>query len=173
MASIVITPETTRIDLLDALAQEGYGIADTDVMPSWSSDAYRWRCICDELVQAMSDEQACGLMEFVARMHDVDFIELDSVAYTIMQALDCTPEAAVGLREWVFDSYSDSLDELRTLENDLRAYGALYSDFNALEADEYTERDGVLYEKQVDGAPIPCEADVWFDASFGYFVMWR
>lgn len=173
MAAIIITPETTRIDLLDALAQEGYGIVDTDSMPPFNSDAYRWRWICDELVQAMSDEQARDLIEFVARMHDVDMIELDSVAYTIMQALDCTPEAAIALREWVFDGFSDSLDELRTLENDLRAYGAWYPDFNALEADEYTERDGMLYEKQVEGAPIPCEADVWFDVSFGYFIMWR
>lgn len=173
MAAITITPETTRIGLLDALAQEGYGIADPDAMPSFSSDAYRWRWICDELVQAMSDEQARDLMEFVARMHDVDIIELDSVAYTIMRALDCTPEAAIGLREWVFDSYSDSLDELQRLENDLTDYGAWYPDFNALEADEYIEYNGVLYEKQIDSEPIPCEADVWFDASFGYFVMWR
>lgn len=173
MASIVITLETTRIDLLDALVQECFGIAYPDSMLPFSSDAYRWRWVCAELVQAMSDEQARDLMEYIARMHDVDVVELDSVAYTIMQALNCTPEAAVGLREWVFDSYSDSLDELQRLENDLTDYGAWYPDFNALEADEYTERDGVLYEKQVDGAPIPCEADVWFDASFGYLIMWR
>lgn len=173
MAAITITPETTRVDLLDALAQECFGIVDPDAMPPSSSDAYRWRWICDELVQAMSDEQARDLMEFVARMHDVDIVELDSVAYTIMQALDCTPEAAVGLREWVFDSYSDSLDELQRLENDLNAYGAWYPDLNALEADGYTERNGVLYEKQLDGAPIPCEADVWQDMSFGCFLMWR
>ena len=102
-----------------------------------------------------------------------DFIELDSVAHTIMQALDCTPEAAAGLREWVFDWCSDSVDDLRTLDSDLRAYCEWWADFDALEADGYTERNGILYEKQIDGAPIPCEADVWQDMSFGYLVMWR
>lgn len=76
MAAITITPETTRIDLLDALARECFGIVDTDAMPVCSSDVYRWRWVCDELVQAMSDEQARDLMEFVARMHDVEVLNV-------------------------------------------------------------------------------------------------
>lgn len=171
--SIIITPETTRLDLVDALAREGFGIADADASLENASDAYKWRWLCDELVQAMSDEQARDIMEYIARAHDVDVIELDSVAYTIMQALDCTPEAAAGLREWVFDGCLDSVDDLRTLDSDLRTYGAWWADFDALEADGYTERDGVLYEKQLDGEPIACEADVWFDMSFGYFALYR
>lgn len=61
----------TRIDLLDRLAR-AFGITDPDAHHDTDSDAYRWRWLCDELVQAMSDEYARDLMEFVARMNDVD-----------------------------------------------------------------------------------------------------
>lgn len=62
----------SRIDMLDALAR-GFGITDPDAQRrSMDADAYIWRWICDELVQAMSDEQARYLMSYVARMHDID-----------------------------------------------------------------------------------------------------
>lgn len=60
----------TRIDMLDKLAS-GFGIADPDAYYNHDSDTYRWRWLCDELVQAMSDSTARDLMEFVARMHDI------------------------------------------------------------------------------------------------------
>ena len=65
-----------RIDLLDALAR-GFGITDTNAHLGMYSDAYRWRWLCDELVQAMSDEYARDLIEFVARMNDVDLTDVD------------------------------------------------------------------------------------------------
>ena len=65
-----------RIDLLDALAR-GFGIADPNAHLGMYSDAYRWRWLCDELVQAMSDEYARDLIEFVARMNDVDLTDVD------------------------------------------------------------------------------------------------
>lgn len=171
--SIVILPDSTRMDLLDDMVREVYGIADPDAPLDSTTDAYRWRWAMDELVQQMSDDEFRDALDYIARAHDVDVIELDSVAYTIMDALGCTVDAAQGLREWVFDATSDSVASLAQLRADLTAYGVWYPDLAALEADGYTERGGVLYETQVDGAPIPCEADVWFDMSFGYFILWR
>lgn len=123
----------------------------------------------------MSETEFRDAFDYLCRMHDVDVIELDSVAHVIQQALECTPEAAAGLREWVFDSTSDSLASLKKLDRDLSMCGAWWPDFDALEADGYTERDGVVYVKplEADGEPIQCEADVWFNMSFGYLVMWR
>lgn len=60
-----------RIDMLDALAR-GFGIADPDAQLDMYSDAYLWRWLCDELVQAMSEDYARELIEFVARMNDID-----------------------------------------------------------------------------------------------------
>lgn len=66
-----------RIDLLDALAR-GFGIMDPDAQRrNMDADAYLWRWLCDELVQAMSDEYARDLIEFVARMHDIDLTDAD------------------------------------------------------------------------------------------------
>lgn len=171
--TIVKNPDSTRFDLFSQLAEVAYGVNDADASLASDGDAYRWRWVADELVQQMSESEFESAFDYLTRMHDVDVIELDSVAYTVQQALECTPEAAAGLREYVFDSTSDSLASLRQLDSDLSMCGAWWPDFDALEADGYTERDGVLYEKQVDSEPIPCEADVWFDMSFGYFVMWR
>lgn len=171
--AVIITPDTTRFDLMDGLAREGFGIIEPDALLESDSDAYRWRWFLDALVEQMSGTEFRSAFDYLCRMHDVDTIELDSVAYTIQQALECTPEAAAGLREYVFDSTSDSLASLRQLDVDLSMCGAWWPDFDALEEDGYTERDGILYEKQEDGAPVECEADVWFDKSFGYFVMWR
>ena len=61
----------TRIDMLDKLAS-GFGVVNPDANYDSDSDAYKWRWICDELVQAMSDSTARDLMEFVARMHDIE-----------------------------------------------------------------------------------------------------
>lgn len=171
--AIIILPDSTRMDLLDDMAREVYGIADPDAPLDSTSDAYRWRWAIDELVQQMSEEEFRDALDYLARAHDVDVIELDSVAYAIMDTLDCTVDAALGMREWIFDATSDSLASLKQLRADLEALGAWYPDFNALEEDGYTERDGVLYEKQLDSAPVPCEADVWSDASYGYLVLFR
>lgn len=171
--AVIITPDTTRFDLMDALAREGFGIINPDALLENDSDIYRWRWYLDELIQQMSESEFRDAFDYLCRMHDVDVIELDNVAYTIQQALECTPEAAAALREWVFDGCSDSLVSLRQLDADLSMYGAWYPDFETLEADGFTEREGVLYEKQVDAAPVPCEADVWQDMSYGYLVMWR
>ena len=62
----------TRFDMLDALAARAFGIHEPGCHYSPCTAAYRWRWLCDELVQAMSDTQARDLMEFVARMHDVE-----------------------------------------------------------------------------------------------------
>ena len=90
-----------------------------------------------------------------------------------MDALGCSVDAALGLREWTFDGVSDDMRSLERLRADLEQLGAWYPDDDALEADGYTERGGVLYEKQIDSAPVPCEADVWYDASYGYLVLFR
>lgn len=65
----------TRLNMLDNLAR-AFGIVDPDAHYSTDSDAYRWRWLCDELIQALSDEQARDIMEFVARMHDVDLADV-------------------------------------------------------------------------------------------------
>lgn len=173
--AIVILPDSTRMDLLDDMAREVYGIADPDAPLDSTTDAYRWRWAIDELVQQMSDDEFRDALDYIARAHDVDVIELDSVAYTIMDALGCTVDAAQGLREWVFDATSDSVASLTQLRADLEYYGAWYPTLEVLEEDNYTERDGVLYlyADEPGCAPVPCEADVWFDVSFGYFILWR
>lgn len=171
--AIVILPDSTRLDLLDDMAREIYGIVDPDAPLDSTSDTYRWRWAIDELVQQMSEDEFRAALDFIARNHDVDIIELDAVAYVIMDALDCTVDAAQGMREWVFDSVSDDLLALEQLRADLAQFGAWYPDFESLEEDGYTTRDGALYEKQLDSAPVPCEADVWQDVAFGYFVMFR
>ena len=66
----------SRIDMLDELAS-GFGIADPDAHYDTDSDAYLWRRLCDELVQAMSEDYARELIEFVARMNDVDLPDVD------------------------------------------------------------------------------------------------
>lgn len=171
--SIVILPDSTRMDLLDDMARELFGIAEPDAPLDSTSDAYRWRWALDELVQQMTEDEFRAALDYMARAHDVDVIELDDVALTIMDSLGCTVDAAQGLREWVFDATSDSSASVAQLRADLEQLGVWYPDFKALEEDGYTERDGVLYEKQLDSAPIPCEADVWSDMSFGYLVLFR
>lgn len=66
----------SRIDMLDALAS-GFGIVEPGCNYDNNSDAYKWRWLCDELVQAMSDAQACDLMSYVARMNDIDLTDVD------------------------------------------------------------------------------------------------
>lgn len=66
----------SRIDMLDALAR-GFGIADPEAHYNPDSDAYLWRWLCDELVQGMSEDYARELIEFVARMHDVDLTDAE------------------------------------------------------------------------------------------------
>lgn len=172
-ATIIIRPDSTRLDLLDDMAREVYGISDPDAHFDSTTDTYRWRWAMDEMVQQMSENEFRSALDYIARAHDVDVIELDSVACAIMDTLDCTVEAAQGMREWVFDACDDSALSLERLRSDLALVGAWYPDYATLEADGYTAREGVLYETQIDGASIPCEADVWYDASFGYLVLFR
>lgn len=171
--SIVILPDSTRIDLLDDMAREVYGIANPDAPLDSTSDAYRWRWAIDELVQQMSEEEFRAALDYMARAHDVDVIELDDVAFTIMDALGCTVEAAQGLRGWVFNAISDSSASLAQLRADLAASAIWYPDDDALTADNLAYRDGELFETLLEGEPIREEADVWYDASFGYFVVYR
>ena len=172
--AIVILPDSTRMDLLDDMAREVYGIASPDAPLDTATDAYRWRWAMDELVQQMSDDEFRAALDYIARAHDVDVIELDSVAYTIMDALGCTVDAAQGLREWVFDATSDSIASLAQLRADLEQFGAWYPDDETLRDDYYVYRDGALYEQTLsDEEPLLCEADVWWDVSYGYFVLFR
>ena len=172
--AIVILPDSTRMDLTDDIAREIYGIADPDAPLDSTSDAYRWRWAMDEMVQQMSEDEFRSALEYIARAHDVDVIELDLVAYTIMDALGCTVDAALGLREWIFDAISDDTRSVEQLRADLEQLGAWYPDDDALKDDFYTYFDGTLYEQiEFDAAPVPCEADVWHDASFGYLVLFR
>lgn len=69
---ITITDETTRLDLMDALASEGFGITEPDAALDSSSDAYRWRWLADEIILALSEDAARDVLLFIARMHDVD-----------------------------------------------------------------------------------------------------
>lgn len=171
---IAITDDTTRFDLLNALAREAFGIADPDAPLDSDSDAYRWRWCMDEFVQQMSEDEFRGAFDYLCRMHDIDVIELDTVASVIMSALDCTPEAAQGLREWVFDATSDDTASLEQLRADLEHFGAWYLDDDALKDDCYTYFDGTLYEQTAfDEQPVSCEADAWYDMSYGYFIMWH
>lgn len=69
---ITVTEDMTRLDLLDALASEGFGIIEPDAGYDSSSDAYRWRWLADEIIQALSEDTARDVLMFIARMHDVD-----------------------------------------------------------------------------------------------------
>lgn len=69
---IAMTENTTRLDLLDMLATEGFGITDPDAPLNSTSDAYNWRYIADEIIQALSEDAARDVLLFIARMHDVD-----------------------------------------------------------------------------------------------------
>lgn len=172
--AIVILPDSTRIDLLDDMAREVYGIADPDALLDTTSDAYRWRWAMDELVQQMSETEFRDALDYIARAHDVDVIELDNVACAIMDALGCTVNAALGMREWVFDAVPDSIASLAQLRADLEQYGAWYPDDESLREDYYVYRDGALYEQTFpDEEPILCEADVWYDVSYGYLVLFH
>lgn len=171
--AIVILPDSNRMDLLDDMARELYGIADPDAPLDSTSDAYRWRWAIDELVQQMSEEEFRDALDYMARAHDVDVIELDSVAFAIMDTLGCTVDAALGMREWIFDATSDSVASLKQLRADLAAFAIWYPDDDALAADSLVYYDGELFETLPDCEPVREEADVWSDASCGYLVMYR
>ena len=168
--AIVILPDSTRIDLLDDMARELYGIADPGAPLDSTSDTYRWRWLVDELVQEMSEDKFRDALDYMARAHDVDVIELDAVEYTIMDALGCTVTAAQGLREWVFNGSIASLAQLRA---DLTEFAIWYPDDDALAADSLVYYDGELYETVLDGKPVRVEANVWYDMSWGYLVMYH
>ena len=78
MSTIVITPDSTRYDMMDALASEGFGIVEPDAMLASDTDTYRWRWYMDELVQQMNEEEFRSAFEYICRMHDVDIIELNN-----------------------------------------------------------------------------------------------
>lgn len=66
-----------RFDMLDTLATRVFDIVEPGYSYAPDSDAYCWRWLCDELVQAMSDAQARELMEFIARMHDAELSDVE------------------------------------------------------------------------------------------------
>lgn len=78
MSAIVVTPESTRYDLMDALATEGFGIVEPNAPLDPGTDAYLWRYYAGELVNQMGEEEFRSAFEYIARMHDVDIIELDN-----------------------------------------------------------------------------------------------
>ena len=125
------------------------------------------------LLDAVDTEAGKDAIADFAWAHGVNIEELDAVAETIMSALDCTAEAAHGMRAWVFDGIGEYPENLRTLRENLMDCGVWYPDDDALKDDYFIYSDGALYETQIDGDPIPCEADVWYDASFGYLVLYR
>ena len=69
---ITVTEDMTRLDLLDALVSEGFGIVEPDAVLDSSSDAYHWRWLADEIIQALSEDTARDVLLFIARMYDVD-----------------------------------------------------------------------------------------------------
>lgn len=126
------------------------------------------------LLDAVDTEAGKDAISDFAWAHGVNVEELDAVAETIMDTLDCTAEAAQGMRAWVFDGIGDYPENLRTLRENLMDCGVWYPDDDALKSDYYTYSDGQLFEQlETDEAPVPCEADVWYDASFGYLVLYR
>lgn len=126
------------------------------------------------LVDAVNTEAGKDAISDFAWAHGVNVEELDAVAETIMDTLDCTAEAAQGMREWLFDATSEDMRSLKQLRADLEQFGAWYPDDDALKDDCYTFFNGTLYEQtEFDAAPVPCEADVWYDASYGYLVLFR
>ena len=80
MSTIIITPESTRYDMMDALASEGFGIVEPDAMLASDTDEYKWRYFVGELVQKMNEKEFRSAFEYICRMHDVDIIEMDDVA---------------------------------------------------------------------------------------------
>lgn len=126
------------------------------------------------LLDAVDTEAGKDAIADFAWAHSVNVEELDAVAETIMDTLDCTAEAAQGLRAWVFDGVSDSVRSLEQLRADLNDCGVWYPNEDALKEDYFIYSDGTLFEQlDCDEAPVPCEADVWYDASYGYLVLFR
>lgn len=68
--TIEISHDATRIDLLDAIALTCFWL-DDEARYSRDDSTYRWRWLCDEVVQALSEDTARDVLEYVARMHDV------------------------------------------------------------------------------------------------------
>lgn len=66
-ASITLDTYALRCDLLDALAHVAYGIClrdnEPDILP-----------LLDEIVDAMSEEQAFDILEYIARVHDIEVV---------------------------------------------------------------------------------------------------
>lgn len=77
MSAIIITPDSTRFDIMDALASEVYGIVEPDSMLASDSDIYRWRWYIDELVQQMCEDEFRSACEYICRAHGVDIINQD------------------------------------------------------------------------------------------------
>ena len=173
--AIIIRPDSTRLDLLDEMAREVYGIADPDASLASTSDAYRWRWAMDEMVQQMSEEQFRDALEYIARAHDVNVMELDSVACAIMDALGCTADAAQGMREWVFDAIDENDNAaIKRLESELNEFYQLFADLDELNAEGYTIKNGTVYEiDPVEDCEYVAECDYFMDASFGVLLIFR
>lgn len=75
--TIEISSDATRIDLLDAVALTCFWLDDEARFYSQDDIAYRWRWLVDEVIEALSEETARDVLEYVARMHDVTIEWLD------------------------------------------------------------------------------------------------
>lgn len=126
------------------------------------------------LLNAVDTEAGKDAIADFAWAHGVNIEELDAVAETIMDTLNCTAEAAQGMREWVFDGIGDYPENLRTLRENLMDCGVWYPNEVALKEDYFIYSEGALFEQlDPNEAPVKCEANVWYDASFGYLVLFR
>lgn len=173
--TIIVRPDSTRLDLLDEMARAVYGIADPDASLDSTSDAYRWRWAMDEMVQQMSEDEFRSALEYIARAHDVNVVTLDGVACVIVDALGCTVEAAQGMREWVFDAIdeNDSV-AIERLESTLNEFYQWFADLDELNADGYTIKDGTVYEiDSVEGCEYVAECDYFMDSSFGVLLIFH
>lgn len=167
--TIYVHADCTVSDLMVSVVRAIFGV-DIDLTHTRSVEGIALALLLD----AVDTEAGKDAISDFAWAHGVNIEKLDAVAETIMDTLDCTAEAAQGMRAWVFDGIGDYPENLRTLRKNLMDCGVWYPDDEALKDDYFTYSDGELFERlDPDEALAKCEADVWFDASFGYLVLFR
>lgn len=167
--TIYVRPDCAVSDLLVMVVRAIFGV-EIDLTHTHSVEGIALAL----LVDAVKTEAGKDAISDFAWAHGVNVEELDAVAETIMDTLDCTAKAAQGMRAWVFDAWDDSASSLEKLRETLAQFGVWYPDDEALKDDYFTYSDGELFEQlATDEVPAKCEADVWYDASFGYLVLFR
>lgn len=167
--TIYVSARCSVSDLMVSVVRAIFGV-DIDLTHTRNVEGIALALVLD----AVDTEAGKDAISDFAWAHGVNVEELDAVAETIMDTLDCTAEAAQGMRAWVFDGIGDYPENIRTLRENLMDFGAWYPDDEALKDDYFTYSEGELFEQLTsDEAPAKCEADVWHDASFGYLVLFR